>query len=111
MAKTTGVPPTTGDPRLVGTWCGCPPTRQGESGLGLEAQTDPPSRRYRASVNGVLLRTYTEIESGTHNDIDSRPKLKAAVADANLAPGQAGDREVRPIGQIHRDHGLPKIIV
>ena len=72
-----------GRPKLIGL-VRVSTERQGESGLGLEAQT-AAIERYRASVNGVLLRTYTEIESGTHNDIDSRPKLKAAVADANLA--------------------------
>ena len=33
-------------------------------------------------MNGELLETYQEVESGKHNDIDRRPKLKAAAAHA-----------------------------
>lgn len=58
--------------------------QQGASGLGLEAQR-AAIETYRATVGGVLLRTYTEIESGMHDDIESRPQLRAAVADCSLA--------------------------
>ncbi len=57
---------------------------QGESGLGLDAQR-AAIENYRVMVGGVLLRTYTEVESGMHDDIESRPQLRAAVADACLA--------------------------
>jgi DNA invertase Pin-like site-specific DNA recombinase len=77
------LPPDDGRPRLIGL-IRVSTDKQGESGLGLEAQ-QAAIERYRASVNGVLLRTYVEIETATHDDIDSRPKLKQAVADANLA--------------------------
>jgi hypothetical protein len=55
--------------------------KQKESGLGLAAQTkDIEGLRLR--MNGEVLETYQEVESGKHNDIDRRPKLKAAVAHA-----------------------------
>lgn len=57
---------------------------QGESGLGLDAQR-AAIEGYRASTGGILLRSYTEIESGKHDDIESRPQLRAALADAGLA--------------------------
>ena len=46
--------------------------RQGESGLGLEAQT-AAIEAHRAAVGGELLRTYAEVESGTHDDVAARP--------------------------------------
>lgn len=57
---------------------------QEESGLGLDAQR-AAIEGLRASTGGILLRTYTEVESGKHDDIDSRPQLRAALADAGLA--------------------------
>jgi DNA invertase Pin-like site-specific DNA recombinase len=67
-------------PRLIGL-IRVSTTRQEESGLGLEAQT-AAIEHYRRSVGGVLLRSYTEVESGKLDDVDSRPQLRAAVADA-----------------------------
>jgi DNA invertase Pin-like site-specific DNA recombinase len=55
--------------------------KQELSGLGLKGQEDA-IERYRASVEGKLIRTYREVESGTHDDIDSRPQFRAAVEDA-----------------------------
>jgi DNA invertase Pin-like site-specific DNA recombinase len=55
--------------------------KQAESGLGLEGQ-EAALERYRESVKGRLMRIYREVESGTHDDIYSRPQFKAAVADA-----------------------------
>lgn len=49
--------------------------RQGQSGLGLEAQQDAVAR-YAASVNGNVLSEYCEVESGRRND---RPQLAAAL--------------------------------
>jgi DNA invertase Pin-like site-specific DNA recombinase len=74
--------------------------KQGESGLGLDAQeADIEGLRHR--VGGRLLRTYTEIESGKYDDINERPQLKAAVAhakrsNATLVIGKL-DRLVRSI--------------
>lgn len=58
--------------------------KQEKSGLGLEAQL-ADIERLRASMGARVLKTYTETESGMHLDIESRPKLKAAVAHAKRA--------------------------
>jgi DNA invertase Pin-like site-specific DNA recombinase len=55
--------------------------KQADSGLGLDAQL-AAIERHRAFCAGELLETYQEVESGTHRDIDSRPKLVAAVEHA-----------------------------
>jgi DNA invertase Pin-like site-specific DNA recombinase len=55
--------------------------QQAESGLGLDAQR-AAIEGYRSMVGGVLVRAYTEVESGMHDDIGGRPQLRAAVADA-----------------------------
>lgn len=49
--------------------------RQGESGLGLDAQREAVTR-YIVSVGGVLLTEFTEVESGRNCD---RPSLNMAV--------------------------------
>jgi DNA invertase Pin-like site-specific DNA recombinase len=49
--------------------------QQAESGLGLEGQL-AAIEQYRIRNNGDLIETYEEVESGKHNDIDSRPKLR-----------------------------------
>ena len=49
--------------------------RQGQSGLGLEAQ-----RKAVADYGGTLLREYVEVESGGR--ADNRPQLHAALAHA-----------------------------
>src|SRR5689334_9396179 len=82
MTKKTAAP-ADDRPRLIGL-VRVSTKMQGESGLGLDAQR-AAIERYRATVGGVLLRTYTEVESGMHDDIESRPQLRAAVADAGLA--------------------------
>lgn len=74
--------------------------KQGESGLGLEGQ-DVDIEDYRRRTDGILLRTYTEIESGKYDDIEDRPRLKAAVghalrSNATLVIGKL-DRLVRSI--------------
>lgn len=52
--------------------------KQGQSGLGLEAQQEA-CRSFLASVPGSqLVGEYVEVESGKRND---RPKLAAAIAD------------------------------
>ena len=52
-------------------------TRQGESGLGLEAQQKAVAD-YLNGGNWQILAEYTEIESGKRNN---RPKLAEAIAD------------------------------
>jgi DNA invertase Pin-like site-specific DNA recombinase len=52
--------------------------RQGQSGLGMEAQ-QAAVMRYVESTNGKLIGSFNEIESGRKDD---RPQLKAALAAA-----------------------------
>jgi Resolvase, N terminal domain/Recombinase len=58
--------------------------KQGESGLGLDAQL-AAIESYRAMVGGELIKTYVEVESGMHDDVDSRPQLRAAAGHAAFA--------------------------
>ena len=53
--------------------------RQGESGLGLEAGL-ADLVRFTESEGGELIEIFTEIESGTHNDLVDRPTLLKAIA-------------------------------
>ena len=55
-------------------------TKQGKSGLGLEAQKNT-TRNYIDSVGGVELESYTDIESGSKNN---RPKLSEALRKCRL---------------------------
>jgi DNA invertase Pin-like site-specific DNA recombinase len=55
-------------------------TRQGESGLGLEAQ----AHAIRDYLGGPAMHEFTEIESGKKND---RPELAKALALARSIPG------------------------
>lgn len=77
---------TTGPQRLIGL-VRVSTGKQAESGLGLEAQ-QAAIESYRTMVGGNLLRTYTEVESGMHDDIEGRPQLRAALADALLTRGR-----------------------
>jgi hypothetical protein len=58
--------------------------KQGDSGLGLRAQ-EAAIDAYRRMVGGELIKTYVEVESGMHDDVDGRPQLRAAAAHANYA--------------------------
>ena len=58
--------------------------KQGDSGLGLDAQ-EAAIDAYRRMVGGQLIKTYVEVESGMHDDVDGRPQLRAAAAHANYA--------------------------
>jgi DNA invertase Pin-like site-specific DNA recombinase len=101
MAKRTPHAPQPPDhrPKLIGL-VRVSTGKQEESGLGLDAQR-AAIEEYRQKVGGVLLRTYTEVESGTHDEIDSRPQLKAAVSDTLMTRGRLVfaklDRLVRSI--------------
>lgn len=56
--------------------------RQGESGLGLEAQR-AAVRRYMDGHPSELVAEFEEVETGKgSNALDKRPKLRAAVAQA-----------------------------
>lgn len=52
--------------------------KQGQSGLGLEAQQDAVQKLV-AFRNGTIVRAFQEIESGANNE---RPQLAAAMAEA-----------------------------
>lgn len=54
--------------------------RQGQSGLGLEAQREAVAR-YLESVGGTLEKEFQEVESGTNNE---RPALQAALEYCQL---------------------------
>lgn len=66
--------------------------RQGQSGLGLEAQRTAVAA-YCAHTGGTLLREYREVESGRKND---RPVLREAIAFAR------GRRARLVIGKLDR---------
>jgi DNA invertase Pin-like site-specific DNA recombinase len=55
--------------------------KQGASGLGLEGQ-EAAVAAYANSNNFILLRSYTEVETGKRSD---RPELARALADCKLA--------------------------
>ena len=55
--------------------------KQADSGFGQEAQK-AAIETYRKGVDGKLLKIYVEVESGKHDDIESRPKLQNAVSHA-----------------------------
>jgi DNA invertase Pin-like site-specific DNA recombinase len=55
--------------------------KQGASGLGLEGQ-EAAVASYAKSNNSVLLRSYTEVETGKRSD---RPELARALADCKLS--------------------------
>jgi DNA invertase Pin-like site-specific DNA recombinase len=99
MAKKPPKPADDGRPRLIGL-VRVSTGKQEESGLGLEAQRAAIDA-YRAMVGGTILRTYTEVESGMHDDVEGRPQLRAAVDDALLARARLViakiDRMVRSI--------------
>ncbi|MBV8676279.1 MAG: recombinase family protein, partial [Planctomycetaceae bacterium] len=55
--------------------------KQGASGLGLEGQ-EAAVAAYAKSNNFILLRSYTEVETGKRSD---RPELARALADCKLS--------------------------
>lgn len=59
----------------------CSTTRQGVSGLGLDAQTEAVEA-YAKAIDGVVVKTFTEVESGRKDD---RPELAKALAFAKRA--------------------------
>lgn len=56
-------------------------TKQGKSGLGLEAQQETV-RHYLERIDGDVIGAYTEIESGSHAD---RPQLQLALEQCHQA--------------------------
>jgi DNA invertase Pin-like site-specific DNA recombinase len=60
--------------------------KQHESGLGEQAQA-LSIERLRAQLGAELIQTYTEVESGKHNSIDRRPRLREAAEHAREIGG------------------------
>lgn len=58
--------------------------RQGQSGLGLDAQL-AAINAYATANKGTILSTYTEIESGK---VNNRPELAKAIAHAKRCKGR-----------------------
>src|SRR6516162_6811275 len=58
-------------------------TKQGRSGLGLEAQQDA-LQRFAKTEGFEFAQTFTEVESGKHGD-DHRPELAKALQRARKA--------------------------
>jgi DNA invertase Pin-like site-specific DNA recombinase len=58
--------------------------KQGDSGLGLDAQRKAV-HDYAASIKSPILAEYTEVESGKHS---ARPELAKAIARARRAKGR-----------------------
>jgi len=55
--------------------------KQGESGLGLEAQ-EAAIEAYREKEGGLIVASYTEIETGKKDEMENRPELLKALAHA-----------------------------
>ena len=55
--------------------------RQGESGLGLEAQRSA-TERYLLGIGGTVLREFTEVESGKRSN---RPELHRSLRSCKEA--------------------------
>ncbi len=55
--------------------------KQGESGLGLEAQ-DAAIHAYAKATGCELIGSYTEVETGKRDDLDNRPELLKAIRHA-----------------------------
>lgn len=71
------------DPRFV-AYYRVSTARQGQSGLGLEAQRQAV-HRYASGAGGRLLAEFTEIESGKNN---ARPELARAIRQAKVTGGR-----------------------
>ena len=62
-------------PKNLIVYCRVSTKRQGQSGLGLDAQRHAVAE-YARREGAVVLETYTEVESGKNND---RPRLADAL--------------------------------
>lgn len=58
--------------------------KQGASGLGLEAQ-DKAIDDYVSKVDGIIIASYVEVETGTKWSLKNRPQLAKALAHAKRA--------------------------
>jgi DNA invertase Pin-like site-specific DNA recombinase len=58
--------------------------RQGESGLGLEAQ-DAAIQAYAKATGARIIGAYIEVETGKKDDMENRPELLRAIGHAKRA--------------------------
>jgi DNA invertase Pin-like site-specific DNA recombinase len=58
--------------------------KQGAQGLGIEAQQNSVAR-YAEATNGVVISTFTEVETAWRSNIRNRPQLAGAIAHAKRA--------------------------
>jgi DNA invertase Pin-like site-specific DNA recombinase len=71
-------------------------SRQGKSGLGLEAQLSALAR-FAEAEGFELVETYKEVETGKGADaLDRRPQLAAALKAARRQADRSIRRRVRP---------------
>jgi DNA invertase Pin-like site-specific DNA recombinase len=67
---------------MIITYCRVSTTRQGRSGLGLEAQREAVAR-FAAAEGFEVAGEFVEVETGKGADaLDRRPQLAAALAEA-----------------------------
>jgi DNA invertase Pin-like site-specific DNA recombinase len=89
--------------RKLVTYRRCSTNRQGLSGLGLDAQTEAVET-YAQSIGAVVVKVFTEVESGRKAD---RPELARALAFARRAgAGLAVARLDRLARSVHFVSGL-----
>ncbi len=81
--------------------------KQGESGLGLEAQ-HAAIEAYRSMVGGEIIRTYIEVESGMHDDVNGRPQLRAAAGHAAFARARLVIAKIDRLVRFDGRHGIPQ---
>lgn len=82
--------------------------RQGESGLGLEAQ-DQAIQQYSQATAGVIIGQYTEVETGKRDELRNRPELIKAIGHAKrsravlvIAKLDRLTRSVYVMAELHR---------
>lgn len=73
--------------------------RQGQSGLGLQAQQDAV-KHYLNGGNWMVVGEFTEIESGTRKQLQNRPMLKSAL---ELCRKQKATLVVAKLDRLARD--------
>jgi DNA invertase Pin-like site-specific DNA recombinase len=71
-------------------------SRQGRSGLGIEAQRENIAR-FAATEGYEVIGEYAEVETGKGSDaLERRPQLTAALNAARKRKGSGSSREARP---------------
>ena len=89
-------------------------SKQGKSGLGIEAQQET-LRRFAEAEGFELVRVFVEIETGKGSDaLERRPQLAAALAEARRNRCSIGvaklDRLSRDVLLHQRPNGSPRAV-